>query len=96
MTLFASLGPNLPGLLGGIIIGAPFPLAPTGKAVSVHALLQLPTAVKEVVMARLGRRRARLAQSVEHETLNLGVVGSSPTSGGSDCDVTRRFLTSLQ
>ena len=32
-----------------------------------------------------GRRpfifRARLAQSVEHETLNLGVVGSSPTLG---------------
>ncbi|GFX83490.1 hypothetical protein TNCV_324391 [Trichonephila clavipes] len=25
---------------------------------------------------------ARLAQSVEHETLNLGVVGSSPTLGG--------------
>ena len=26
---------------------------------------------------------ARLAQSVEHETLNLGVVGSSPTLGDS-------------
>ena len=26
-------------------------------------------------------QRARLAQSVEHETLNLRVVGSSPTSG---------------
>ena len=26
---------------------------------------------------------ARLAQSVEHETLNLGVVGSSPTVGES-------------
>ena len=26
---------------------------------------------------------ARLAQSVEHETLNLGVVGSSPTLGES-------------
>ena len=25
--------------------------------------------------------KARLAQSVEHETLNLGVVGSSPTLG---------------
>ena len=25
--------------------------------------------------------QARLAQSVEHETLNLGVVGSSPTLG---------------
>ena len=24
---------------------------------------------------------SRLAQSVEHETLNLGVVGSSPTLG---------------
>ena len=32
----------------------------------------------------MGKRcdgEARLAQSVEHETLNLGVVGSSPTSG---------------
>ena len=28
---------------------------------------------------------ARLAQSVEHETLNLRVVGSSPTLGGSFC-----------
>ena len=27
------------------------------------------------------RSVARLAQSVEHETLNLGVVGSSPTLG---------------
>ena len=27
------------------------------------------------------RRQARLAQSVEHETLNLRVVGSSPTLG---------------
>ena len=26
-------------------------------------------------------RSSRLAQSVEHETLNLGVVGSSPTLG---------------
>ena len=26
--------------------------------------------------------QARLAQSVEHETLNLRVVGSSPTLGG--------------
>ena len=28
------------------------------------------------------QRGARLAQSVEHETLNLRVVGSSPTLGG--------------
>ena len=28
---------------------------------------------------------ARLAQSVEHETLNLGVVGSSPTLGVQFC-----------
>ena len=27
------------------------------------------------------KHEARLAQSVEHETLNLGVVGSSPTLG---------------
>ena len=30
----------------------------------------------------LSPARARLAQSVEHETLNLRVVGSSPTLGG--------------
>ena len=30
----------------------------------------------------LMKRGARLAQSVEHETLNLRVVGSSPTLGG--------------
>ena len=29
--------------------------------------------------------RARLAQSVEHETLNLRVVGSSPTLGADHC-----------
>ena len=28
-----------------------------------------------------GKHTARLAQSVEHETLNLRVVGSSPTLG---------------
>ena len=28
---------------------------------------------------------AWLAQSVEHETLNLRVVGSSPTSGAGNC-----------
>lgn len=35
---------------------------------------------------------ARLAQSVEHETLNLGVVGSSPTSGGEGVDAVRTLL----
>ena len=30
--------------------------------------------------------QARLAQSVEHETLNLGVVGSSPTLGDTNFD----------
>ena len=34
---------------------------------------------------------ARLAQSVEHETLNLRVVGSSPTLGGNFC-FTQLFL----
>ena len=37
---------------------------------------------------------ARLAQSVEHETLNLGVVGSSPTLGDVFC-VQVLWLTSL-
>ena len=31
------------------------------------------------------KHTARLAQSVEHETLNLRVVGSSPTLGASFC-----------
>ena len=34
--------------------------------------------------ALLGHKCAWLAQSVEHETLNLRVVGSSPTSGVED------------
>ena len=34
---------------------------------------------------------ARLAQSVEHETLNLGVVGSSPTLG----DILFFFLSKI-
>ena len=34
-----------------------------------------------------GNRRAWLAQSVEHETLNLRVVGSSPTLGDHFLDV---------
>ena len=33
------------------------------------------------VLPGVGRTSARLAQSVEHETLNLRVVGSSPTLG---------------
>jgi hypothetical protein len=32
-------------------------------------------------------QQARLAQSVEHQTLNLVVVGSSPTLGVSFCDL---------
>ena len=32
-------------------------------------------------MACLSSKKARLAQSVARETLNLKVVGSSPTSG---------------
>ena len=44
---------------------------------------------------------ARLAQSVEHETLNLRVVGSSPTLGEqfflipSDCDSQEKERESL-
>ena len=33
------------------------------------------------LVKRSTTQRARLAQSVEHETLNLRVVGSSPTLG---------------
>ena len=39
---------------------------------------------KDTIESRLNvelRNIARLAQSVEHETLNLRVVGSSPTLG---------------
>ena len=42
-------------------------------------------------MLALGAVGARLAQSVEHETLNLRVVGSSPTLGGILCLVARRL-----
>ncbi len=39
-------------------------------------------------MQRISRVQcARLAQSVEHETLNLGVVGSSPTLGDNFLDI---------
>ena len=37
---------------------------------------------------------ARLAQSVEHETLNLRVVGSSPTLGASFCCEHKSVVTS--
>ena len=39
------------------------------------------------IVINLSRRcaSARLAQSVEHETLNLRVVGSSPTLGDNFC-----------
>ncbi|KAF0750002.1 Uncharacterized protein FWK35_00016624 [Aphis craccivora] len=39
---------------------------------------------------------ARLAQSVEHETLNLGVVGSSPTLGATLSYAPRKGLTQNQ
>ena len=35
---------------------------------------------------------ARLAQSVEHETLNLRVVGSSPTLGETFCALASLFF----
>ena len=38
-----------------------------------------------LVESSLCAHTARLAQSVEHETLNLRVVGSSPTLGASFC-----------
>ena len=38
--------------------------------------------------------RARLAQSVEHETLNLRVVGSSPTLGDTFCNICFELPTS--
>ena len=44
------------------------------KRASHIFFLNVPTAFTQ--------HRARLAQSVEHETLNLRVVGSSPTLGG--------------
>ena len=39
----------------------------------------------DVICRPLSHRIARLAQSVEHQTLNLVVVGSSPTLGASFC-----------
>ena len=38
---------------------------------------------------------ARLAQSVEHETLNLRVVGSSPTLGGVKCSFCRNTTDNI-
>ena len=40
---------------------------------STYAIISMPT--------KASAHSSRLAQSVEHETLNLGVVGSSPTLG---------------
>ena len=51
---------------------------------SLTEQLVLREKVKGIVTYGVDHRRgrtARLAQSVEHETLNLGVVGSSPTLG---------------
>ena len=48
------------------------------KIILHHALVWKKINI-EIVMLRISI--ARLAQSVEHETLNLRVVGSSPTLG---------------
>ena len=40
-----------------------------------------PIYIEQYQLAHSSKEAARLAQSVEHETLNLGVVGSSPTLG---------------
>ena len=62
------------------------------RAVELHLELKLGG-------ARHKAPRARLAQSVEHETLNLGVVGSSPTSGvlhpPSECPLDAPFHLAL-
>jgi hypothetical protein len=43
--------------------------------------LILPSDVINIYCVKICQTSARLGQSVEHETLNLGVVGSSPTLG---------------
>ena len=43
----------------------------------------------EIQLSNASIYLARLAQSVEHETLNLRVVGSSPTLGEQFCTFTR-------
>ena len=54
------------------------------KVVS-YSLLFLFSGTRVIICVQLclscRSQQARLAQSVEHETLNLGVVGSSPTLG---------------
>ena len=45
-------------------------------------LVTLIKIIQDILVSRfIHFTTARLAQSVEHETLNLGVVGSSPTLG---------------
>ena len=47
------------------------------------------------IAASMSLQRARLAQSVEHETLNLRVVGSSPTLGANNFLLISFQLTSI-
>ena len=53
-----------------------------GKQVDAKITIALAASYKRHPFLYYWYTSARLAQSVEHETLNLGVVGSSPTLGG--------------
>ena len=61
----------------------------TGRSQAVHSR-DLWTGI-DLPKERQGKQVARLAQSVEHETLNLRVVGSSPTLGAAFVKLVREF-----
>ncbi|KAK3342598.1 hypothetical protein B0H65DRAFT_224083 [Neurospora tetraspora] len=56
-----------------------FKVEPTGHDPAVKS--GLISARMEAILQQMAAYAARLAQSVERETLNLKVVGSTPTSG---------------
>jgi hypothetical protein len=61
-----------------------FVVAPKSREIAPHVL-----GVK-ICVTKKWPVTARLSQSVEHETLNLRVVGSSPTLGAKIC-VTKKW-----
>ena len=72
-------------LLGGRGRGFDSLLAPMNyfikKKLAIAQLVEQWTVVPTVGCSNHPREKARLAQSVERQTFNLVVVGSSPTSG---------------
>ena len=67
----------------------PHSVVESGKGGFARAVLSILEALSTKT-----KKKARLAQSVEHQTLNLVVVGSSPTLGVSFCLWPPRTVTS--